>query len=181
MLTIDWYADMPQEPPVALMAWLIHPGSFMRRLKAHGIAQAKVQIVHQGWQYPSRDERKCLLLGERRYAWVREVLIRSHERVWMFARTVIPASTLTGAEQRLKHLKGRALGSVLFKNPGVWRSDFDWVCLEAKHLAFKQLEHYVPLAADAVWGRRSQFYLHDKPLLLEEFFLPDLEKMIVSS
>jgi chorismate--pyruvate lyase len=145
--------------------WLLHADSFMSRLKQHRVTNAKIELLQQSWQFPTEDERKKLGLARRAYVWVREVLICSEEKKWMIARTVFPRETLTGKLRCLSQLKTRSLGSVLFKDPFLQRSDFEIT--------------RVPVQEDVCWARRSVFMLQNKKILLAEIFLPDMKSLLL--
>lgn len=151
---IDWQTCLAIPPQWS--AWLLHKGSFMQRLRAHGVVQPQIQVLQQYWGFPLPTEKACLSMPVRTYALIREVLIWSTEKKWMLARTVFPRATLTGTERQLARLKNRALGAVLFKHPSIQRSHFD-----------------IARLADG-WARRSLFFLRNKPLLLTEVFLHDI-------
>jgi chorismate--pyruvate lyase len=176
MKEIDWkpYRKIDPAPAPELAAWLACASSFMQRLKKYGIRGARIQPLMQCFQTPLPDERRILSLSVRRYALIREVLIDSAEGNWMYARTVIPQTTLTGKEKRLACLKDRALGSILFKDPHLSRSAFEVACLTPHMAWFQKIKHYIGAATEEVWARRSVFHTSRKPLLLTEIFFPPI-------
>jgi chorismate--pyruvate lyase len=96
------------------------------------------------------------------------------ERPWVFARSLIPARTLRGRGRRLTQLGTRPLGQVLFTDPGVRRGP-----VEIARIAVGQRLHQQAFAGlaeppDAIWGRRSVFWIEERPLLVCEIFLPGL-------
>lgn len=107
---------------------------------------------------------------------IREVLIASQPRQWMFARTVFPRSLLAGKYECLAHLENRALGSVLFNDPDMKRGPFEFIELQPTMPLYKKtLDSGVSLEKNTrMWARRSVFTLKENPLLLSEVFLPDL-------
>ena len=117
-----------------LARWLQDRGSFMQRLQHSGVADARIEVVSERWQLPLREERLRLGLPERRYARVREVLIHSVASRWMFARTVVPETTMSGPERKLARLQNQSLGSYLFKQKSMTRSRFQWTALESGSL-----------------------------------------------
>ncbi len=165
-------------PPVELIDWLLDSGSFIKRLKQHSAQLPVVRVLSQQWQCPPVDERALLGIRERQVALVREVLIGSGNDQWMFARTVFPAATLTGSERRLAHLKSRSLGSVLFKNPRVLRSDFELACIKPGMEWHEKIRQVTNIDKKIVWARRSQFFIKQKSLLLTEVFLPAINQLI---
>jgi chorismate lyase len=164
-------------PDDGLAGWLLEPHSFMQRLSQAGAMQAAVKVLRQQWQFPTRQEAAALGLQSRRFALAREVIIASGENPWMFARTVIPQATLTGREQLLARLKSRALGTMLFNNPKVWRSEFEFAVIKKTDKEFAKIWQQCSLHAAELWARRSLFYLPEKKLLLTEVFFPTLREL----
>lgn len=168
---------MKNNIPAELFDWLSDSGSFMLRLKRHGIENAQIRIKKEGWCFPEQAERVALNLPLRTYVWGREVEIYSENTIWMFARTVIPQQTLTGNERQLQHLKTRSLGSVLFKYPDLIRSEFDFFCIESNSAWHKKITKDLSMKINELWARSSLFTVSDKSLLLTEVFFPGVEKI----
>ena len=162
------------EIPLPFRAWVMHAGSFMQRLVQQGVNDAHVQVLRQRWMCPKLEERQLLGIEKGVHALVREVLILSEQSQWMFARTVIPRSTLTGEEQQLAHLNNRPLGSVLFKDPTMKRGEFEIACLQPGEQWHAKISEVTGLLLPDLWARRSLFTLQGKSLLLAEVFLPDI-------
>ncbi len=171
---LKWLPYSLQEIPPDLSRWILFPGSFMERLRQQGAKDPRVDVLQESWQYPLRDEKKQLNITSHSHALVREVLIYSNEQKWMFARTVIPRSTLTGEQQCLAHLQNRSLGSVLFNDPTMERSQFEVACVTPDLAWHTSILEKTKIAANELWARRSRFVLQNKPLLLTEVFLPDI-------
>lgn len=160
-----------RESVTSLSAWVNHPGSFMERLKEHGVTDASVRILQEGFRKPHLDECKILALSYEEEAWIREVVIESHDQIWMVARTVIPKVTLTGPEKELQYLKNRSLGSFLFQDPHLQRSDFDIFPILPNTLWDEKMGALVSSDSSLV-ARRSVFNTKGKTLLLTEIFFP---------
>lgn len=156
-------------PPAKLLPWLLHPGSLTAALKHHSKGQFSVQILIQGWQQPRLEERRALNLKPRSRALIREVLLYGNEeRPWVYARSVLPEHTLAGKSRYLRNLDNRPLGELLFSQPDIRRGPIVLNQLSRNpRCQCAQLQHTQPEA----WGRRSTFWLHDKPLLVAETFL----------
>lgn len=144
--------------------WLFDAGSLTTALKQASQGQFQLQVLAQRLERPRLDEAKCLSLKSRELALIREVLMSGYGQPWVFARSVIPLSTLQGSLRYLKNLDNRPLGALLFKDPSMSRSP-----LLAAKLTPSQLHYPV---AEPVWARRSLFQLQGKPLLVCEMFLP---------
>lgn len=154
--------------------WLSDPGSFMQRLVRHGVNDAQIRVLKEGWQLPARDEQRQLGLSCDADAWVREVSIYSEKNIWMYARTVIPQQTLTGEMRELQHLKDRSLGSILFQHPDMKRSEFKFFNVHTETECYKRMAEYLKLPDKPLHARQSQFKIKEKSLLLTEVFFPDV-------
>ena len=151
---------------VTLQIWLQEGGSFMQRLRDHGL-KPRIQLLRQAFEAPQVEENAYLAQKPRQHVFIREVEICHELQPLLFARTAIPLKVLKGKERQLQFLGTRALGSVLFSYPKVKRSAFD--------LFSCQLPQY---AKAELWGRRSVFQLGPKAVLLTEIFLPALVALI---
>ena len=168
----DWHSQplesLHQQPPAALLPWLLHPGSLTAALKHLSDNQFHVQILSQRWQRPDLDERRALDLRDRSRALIREVLLCGRGRPWVYARSVLPLRSLQGKSRYLRSLDSRPLGELLFSEPGISRGP-----IELNHLRRNPYCQLPELALETqnAWGRRSTFWLRDKPLLVAETFL----------
>jgi chorismate--pyruvate lyase len=159
----------PAQPPLALREWLANPGSLTARLIDKSAGKFDVMVLRQVIGRPSPNE--CAALGIRTsdLALIREVILRGNARPWVFARSLLPLSSLTGDLRHLRKQNNRPLGAFLFSQPHLTRSP-----LEVARILPEQ--SYVPPELSdlrVLWGRRSVFRLHGKPLLVSEVFLPD--------
>jgi chorismate--pyruvate lyase len=146
--------------PRQYRTWVYDQGSLTKRLINASNKNFRVNVTFQGWAVPNLEERRILKFGERRLALVREVELLCYDQVWVKARSIIPVTTLTGKERQLQYLGNKPLGAFLFKSKGMARSDLESVSLTVNN--------------KRIFGRRSVFYLSDKPLLVSELFMPDL-------
>lgn len=163
--------------PEKLRGWMMHSHSFVERLKAQGVKQPEIEVLQQKWRLPTEDESNCLGLDSQSRILAREVLIVSAEKKWMYARTIFPEATLTGEQCQLANLKNQSLGSVLFKDPSLKRSEFTVACLTPAMCEYAAILSYAEMHAEKLWARRSLFTVNNKSLLLTEVFLPDIEML----
>lgn len=169
-----WLKKSYHECPQKQREWLFNRGSFIERLKSHGIKHPEIVVLKQTWENPQPCERKALKIASRQFVLVREVLIKSIEGTWMVARAIFPKATLTGAERRFLHLKDHSLGSVLFRYPDLQRSDFEMVCIDKNAAWHQVIKKFVSIQDEKLWARRSIFTVRNKLILLSEVFLPDV-------
>jgi chorismate--pyruvate lyase len=118
------------------------------------------------------NESQTLQMPDGQRGTLREVQLLCGGVPWVFARTIIPYKTQTGRERRLAHLGNRPLGAVLFADKTMRRGPVEVACLQKGDAMYDQATRSLSPRPASIWGRRSVFYLHDKPLLVSEVFLP---------
>ena len=154
--------------------WLFDDGSLTRRLRKASGGDFRVEFLEQQWARPLRCERQVLGLDDRAVALIRQVRLWCSGRAVVYARTVMPRSSLVGRQRRLARLGGRPLGEQLFRDRTMSRG-----VMEVAEITAEQKFYEWALGADRtvpqqLWGRRSVFTVSGRPLLVNEFFLPPL-------
>ncbi|HFE38971.1 MAG TPA: chorismate lyase, partial [Gammaproteobacteria bacterium] len=91
------------------------------------------------------------------------------------ARSVIPDHTLHGELQKLTRLGSKPLGAVLFANKHINRGAIEIGRVSRGHQLHRTALMFSPEKPRQVWGRRSLFYITRHPLLVNEFFLPQIQ------
>ena len=160
--------------PDNMACWLFDPASLTARLINACDGQFRVRVMSQSWGTPLWNESKRLGMRERQAALIREVFLYCDDQAWVFARTVIPRTTLSGKEKYLANLGSKPLGAVLFADPNMRRDQFEVTCLREGDLLYAHANQLTNSKPTEIWGRRSGFYLSDKPLLVNEIFLPSI-------
>ncbi len=155
--------------PPADRAWLLDDGSLTGRLIELDQGLFSVRRLFQGWQVPLPSERRLLDIPCRQQALIREVVLALDDCPVVFARSVIPYSSLTGELAHLRRLQNRPLGAILFGNAGMHRSPFELAMMQGQ-------EDYLPVSLrqqPPLWGRRSCFDVRGKQLMVSEVFLQE--------
>ena len=160
--------------PDNMACWLFDPASLTARLINACEGQFSVRVISQSWGTPLWNESKRLGMCERQSALIREVFLYCDDQPWVFARTVIPRTTLSGKEKYLANLGSKPLGAVLFADPNMHRDQFEVTSLREGDLLYAHANQLASSKPAEIWGRRSAFYLSDKPLLVNEIFLPTI-------
>ncbi|PUA28191.1 MAG: chorismate--pyruvate lyase [Cellvibrio sp. 79] len=158
-----------QHPPAFLQHWLSDPGSLTARLIAKSQGEFQVEVVRQVVGRPRLNECQVLGIRSTSLALIREVILKGNNQPWVFARSLLPLSSLTGELRHLRKQTNRPLGAFLFSQPHLVRSPIAIAAISRDHA-------YVPAhlaGSEPLWGRRSVFSLDGKPLLVSEVFLPD--------
>lgn len=161
--------------PTSLLDWLLDSASLTRRLQEACSGRFEVRLLEQGWDRPFHDECRALGTSRCEQAFVRRVELLCDGVPWVYARTVIPTRSLTGCNKRLANLGTRPLGAVLFADPSMRRSALQTGHLTPGMKLFDDASQHLPDKPAELWGRRSIFWLHHKPLLVAEVFLPPLK------
>lgn len=134
----------------------------------------RVQVLSQGWARPLRSEARALGSRRGRRCIVRQVLLLCDERPWVFARTVIPVTSLHGPQRHLMHLGSRPLGAVLFADKSMRRGVVELTRIAPAHGLYRYATANLQRKPAAIWGRRSVFRVGGRPLLVSEIFLPGI-------
>jgi len=163
--------------PEQLRDWLLDAGSLTDRMKQACHGCFCVRVLDEGWQRPRLDEARILAMPPAARAWVRQVQLLCDGEARVFARTIIPLSTLSGAQRRLIHLGNRPLGAFLFADPGMQRGAVELACIRRGQAMFVEATGGLLHKPAFIWGRRSVFRVGGKPLLVAEVFLPGIESL----
>jgi chorismate--pyruvate lyase len=158
--------------PADLIVWLLDPASLTQRLLQLCPGAFRVRLLSQQWSRPRPDEAQVLGMRYDGQAIIRQVQLLCNDSPWVYARTVIPATSMRGKLQRLAHLGTRPLGAMLFADPGMRRGIVELAQITRGQQLYVDALQYSRKRTDAIWGRRSVFRIAGKPLLVSEIFLP---------
>lgn len=150
----------PPISPLPIRAWLEMQGSLTKHLTALAGGQFRVEICQHGWGKITDHEAKMLGVPRYTMAWIREVnLYGNSEQAWVKARSIIPISSLNKKARIFRYLGKKPMGKVLFfrHNPQCQR----WI---------------YPTALG--WARMNRYQWHGCPLLVEEVFLAEFERVL---
>jgi len=164
-----------QQVPDVLRTWLLDKGSLTDRLKRSCPGRFSVRVLDEAWQRPQLDEARVLNMPVTALAWVRQVQLLCDGVPRVFARTIVPVTTLSGAQRRLAYLGNRPLGAYLFADPGMQRSPVQLARITRGSSLFADAVQGLTHKPQVIWGRRSVFRVGGKPLLVSEIFLPAIE------
>ena len=156
---LDWRSEGEHRtlPAGAWRKWLFDSSSLTKLLIKKSGGDFRVAVCAEEWVLlPDPAVRSCFgpLESDQRF-WSRKVALVGNNTPWVMAHTLIPEFSMIGPLRRVLELNERPLGEYLFSHPDLIRSGID----------------ITPFAGDS-WGRRSLFYLFEKPIMVAEFFLP---------
>ncbi|ROR99085.1 chorismate lyase [Sinobacterium caligoides] len=151
----------------ATRRWLLDESSLTQRLIRASNNHFRVELLRQDWGRPTLSEARALNISPRQICLIREVALLCHDQPWVYARSIIPHSTLSGRYRALKYLQTTPLGQWLFNEKSMRRHSFEVAQIASdSRLLPENLQ-----GQGKLWGRRSKFELSGKPLLVCEVFL----------
>lgn len=168
----DWPRQRVSAIPAVVLDWLKDEGSLTKRLIQACPGQFNVRLLQQDWGRALYSEQQCLGIRRGEAAMVREVELCCDGVPWVFARSLIPATSLSGSARRLAHLGEKPLGAVLFADRNVRRGKTQIARILPRHPLFSAATKHQEQQPKELWGRRTLFYIANKPLLVNEIFLP---------
>lgn len=169
-----WHSPQRRLMPTELAPWLMDSGSLTRRLKLHSRDGFSVKVLGNHWIKALTDETLSLSIPSSQMTYQREVSLMDGEQAMVYARTVIPLHTFLSMKQRFVGLGNKPLGELLFTDPSVKRGPIEVACLKPGQWLYEMAVLEETIRPDELWGRRSQFHIGGKNLLVNEIFLPTL-------
>lgn len=163
--------------PADIRDFLLDSGSLTEHLEYYCHDEFTLELKGQSWQYPLLDEARVLQIQNGRYALVREIYLKCGSNRLIYGRSIIPAKTFTGAERRLAYWGKRSLGDYLFSQSKARRGKIEIARIHnGSRLYDLAHENMAAINNFETWGRRSMFYIKNKPLLVVEIFLSEIIK-----
>jgi len=162
-----------------LRACMLDTGSLIKHLEYYSPERILLTLEAQSWGKPHPDESKILNLRNAGYGLLRETFLTCGDHPWVYARTIIPPQTLMGS-RILAHWGNKPLGNYLFADKLTYRGKIEIAELKTSNAPYSPIYNLAIEEDNTLWGRRSFFYIKNKPLLLTEIFLPEAIKCISS-
>jgi chorismate--pyruvate lyase len=165
--------------PSDMRTWLFDDTSLTARLVSDCKGVFRVEVLRQRYVRAQRNEELLLDMRHRQYALLREVYLYCGDIRVVYARSVIPLSTLTGKQRQLAHLGARPLGGFLFSCPSMERGQVQLAEIYRGNTVYNRAMDNLQQSAVILWGRRSVFRLQNKPLIVAEIFLPGIRQVVM--
>lgn len=158
--------------PEMVQSWTYETSSLTQRLRDYYGNNIAVGILFHQWRTPYLSESRQLQLPLHRYGLIREVMLHINGKPLILARTVIPDETIKVAHRNLAHLGTRPLGEVIFSYPDLERITMDLTVVPPE--SWRTGMQNKASINQPIWGRRTVYAIHKKPMLVSEFFLPEI-------
>ena len=156
--------------------WLTYPGSLTRRIVSHS-REFHVELLGQFVRIPNEDEYAALGRPSHRRAFVREVVLHADHRPVVLAHSIVSRRDVEGEWRALRGLGTRPLAVMLFTDPLVHRTPFEYARVDARHPLWKRARQVFGRDFPVLWARRSLFRRHGRPLMVTEVFLPAIREL----
>ena len=156
--------------------WLAYDGSLTRRIVAHS-RNFRVELLGQFLRNPNEDEYRALGRPSHRLAFVREVVLHADGRPVVLAHSIVGRRDIEGPWRPVARLGTRPLAVLLFTDPLVRRTPFEYARVDARHPLGKRARQVFGREFPVMWARRSLFHRHGRPLMVTEVFLPTIMEL----
>jgi len=161
-----------------LQEWLSDKGSLTQRLRKLSSEHLQLSLLSAQWEELSPNNCEYLKV-EAQQAWCRTVIFSHDNKLWEWAKTVIPHNSLTAETKVLFQWGNQPLGDLLFTDPSLYRSDFEFRRVAEEENFYREISIlYSSSVPSSFLMRRSLLYFRQKPLMIYECFLPDLLRKI---
>ena len=158
--------------PEPLREWLSDDGLLTRKLQQ--ACGENFQFVLCGQHQSEIDSAQADYLAiTKGSALLREIALMCTDRCCVFARTLVPESTLS-RHAWLADLDAKPLGETLRARDDWTRSEFDFARLVAGDSLYASASDQSRNTPAELWARRSHFRLGECPMLVYEVFMPEI-------
>jgi chorismate--pyruvate lyase len=153
------WTELTDKPDRSWSDWLLAAGSLTQILVKKSENQFAVKLIAEEWLLlPATDLRGQFgPLADSHKFWSRKVILQGRGIDWVMAHTLVPEHSFLSPLKEILTLQTSPLGEYLFSHPDLIRGAIE----------------LVGISKDC-WGRRSHFFLFGKPIMVAEFFLPQL-------
>ena len=163
--------------PLAIRPWLIETGSLTARIKSlcrGGTGEFSVELLGQKVRPAKVHEQALLQLSSNDSVIVRQVYLYCDMQPVVYARSLIPTLVLKNRFSDLENLGEQPLGEKIFSDPQLERSPIEWITISQESKVYRDATKALSNKPENLYGRRSLFYGAAKPILISEYFLPDI-------
>ncbi|SRR3989339_2008403 len=152
--------------------WLQNPESLSKRLREYTKNQIEFVLHEASWARINSDEQNKLAVNSSRF-WVREISWQYHGKCWVWARTVIPESSLESLSRNLMQNPNLSIGDILFSGDKWQRGEIELFDVDQDHFYAAELKNF---SLEMIWplkARSSVFVCENKKILVTEVFFPE--------
>ena len=137
-----------------IKSWLLEQGPITKRIKS--IAEFRLELIQDELSDATDDEILFLKIDSEEIR-IREVILYGNENPIVFARTIIPNTTIEKGLKELGKIGNKPLGDILFEKDIFSKEDIVFASFKDKESLF--------------WGRKIKYTVKDQPFSVMEVFL----------
>ena len=173
---VNWHSCSDVAPPERpkLWNWLVESGSLTTRVRARCETDFKLRIIRQVEEKVTAEIAPLLDVDAGAKALLREVTLNCGATPLIFARSIMPDTSVAGKNSWLTELGTRPLGDALFDVRDMRRSEFEIALIHPKSELFTRIHKVTGVRYNEIWARRSVVHINQEPILICECFLTDL-------
>ena len=137
-----------------IKSWLLEQGPITKRIKS--IAEFRLELIQDELSDATEDEILFLKIDSEEIR-IREVILYGNENPMVFARTIIPNTTIEKGLRELGKIGNKPLGDILFEKDIFSKEDIVFATFKDEESLF--------------WGRKIKYTVKDQPFSVMEVFL----------
>ena len=137
-----------------IKSWLLEQGPITKRIKS--IAEFRLELIQDELSDATEDEILFLKIDSEEIR-IREVILYGNENPMVFARTIIPNTTIEKGLRELGKIGNKPLGDILFEKDIFSKEDIVFATFKNEESLF--------------WGRKIKYTVKDQPFSVMEVFL----------
>ena len=137
-----------------IKSWLLEQGPITKRIKS--IAEFRLELIQDELSDATEDEILFLKIDSEEIR-IREVILYGNENPIVFARTIIPNTTIEKGLKELGKIGNKPLGDILFEKDIFSKEDIVFATFKDEESLF--------------WGRKIKYTVKDQPFSVMEVFL----------
>lgn len=137
-----------------IKSWLLEQGPITKRIKS--IAEFRLELIQDELSDATDDEILFLKIDSEEIR-IREVILYGNENPMVFARTIIPNTTIEKGLKELGKIGNKPLGDILFEKDIFFKEDIVFATFKDEESLF--------------WGRKIKYTVKDQPFSVMEVFL----------
>ncbi len=150
----DTYNKIKLQVSDEIKSWLLEKGPITKRIKS--VKKFRLELIQDEVSDVEKVEKDFLNSHSRKIR-VREVVLYGNSEPMVFARTIIPNTTIEKGFAKLGTLGESPLGDILFKKD----------IFIKENVAYASFRHEKKI----FWGRKTKYTVKDLPFSVMEVFL----------
>ena len=150
----DTYNKIKLQVSDEIKSWLLEKGPITKRIKS--VKKFRLELIQDEVSDVEKVEKDFLNSHSRKIR-VREVVLYGNSEPMVFARTIIPNTTIEKGFAELGTLGKSPLGDILFKKDIFTKENVSYASFEYKKKVF--------------WGRKTKYTVKNLPFSVMEVFL----------